>query len=598
MKNIKKIIALLLIVLVVLTSTYHQTQKTQAAGLTVAFIVAGCLFVGSACLGAAYLANPDDNKDLLGTMKDFANDTVENQKKLYEMEKANFQMVMDKAVDAGVGTCLVGPNGVHITAKQLQQQEYPEFDTWKGYKEKESEKPSGSLWKKFELGVELADMLIGLFSNSGSDDGSVSGGEDEQLYYTGDDGYIDRETGQLSVSFSSTNSWYDSSSSDKSEWGIRNDKYRVSWTQTLNKNARVCTWVNGGSIYIGRIPTDSWYESYNYRYGCILYRFIYGTDWGSTSFSVDNFTLHTHVWSSSNKEYVDNDVSCTTTYYPLYYTCHLDENNNPVYRMWDNLSTNIPVFENSDYAKAYMNNGSLEGLINGAPEEGLTPTEAPVLPSTVSPVRQYVNYFANTFSPSVMPYYVNYNIVNNWDGNDTTFNINDYTGVLVPTLTPAPDAAGKDTNVTNNILIVQTNILTEINETVTNIYNFFQIDVDYITEELQVDSDENPTGFDNLKNLLSEFESAFPADKFDAVTQELDLLYPKITIKVPKALDKFLKVGDDKIILEDGVKKIVLCDFNEYAIYFVRFRKFLEIVLRIGLIFYLLKELTVVFTVA
>lgn len=582
-KNIKKIFVAILVLVTIFTSTFFHYEKSNAMGITIGSLALAAVIVGGVCIGCDYLSNPDKYSSLGETMKDFGNATVENQKKLYEIEKSNFEYVMKQAVDAGVGSCIVGSDDKLYSAAQLQAQEYPSFDTWKGYKEKESEKPKKSMWDKFKMVAGLADFLCSIWpdGNGALPDG---GSGTEQRYYTGDDGYID-ENGNFRIEAHTRNMFHNTDYNgivvEDPPVVIR--EYDFNYNGHGDSSTRLAFYMNTSPTFVSYrydVFDQISYDAFVDINGLYCNQYISFSTHGIIKDNLGNSNESTFQYSTLSSSVAMNDNS---------------DKDSADYHLWTFLSTNAPVFDSYEHMQDYLNNGSLVGLLNGTPEAEPTPTSAP---STISPVKQYVNYFSNTFSPSVMPYHVNYNIVNNWDGNDSTFNINNYTDVTVPTLTPAPDADGNDTNITNNLIINQVNILTEINETVTNIYNFFQIDVDYINEELKMDEDENPTGFDDLKNLISQFEAAFPSDKVSEVTQELDLLYPKITIQVPKALDRFLDAGDDKVIMEDGVKKIVLCDFKDYAIYFARFRKFLEIVLRIGLIFYLLKELTVVFSIA
>ena len=609
-KNMKKFFVTILVLVTIFTSTFLHYENTKALGLEIALGAGIVIFVGGCCVACDILVNPDKYKDLQESMKDFGNATLENQKRLYEIEKANFEMVMQKAVDAGVGSCIVGSDGKLYSAAQLQSQEYPSFDTWKGYKEKESEKPKKSLWDKFKLLEPFAGLLCDLFPDSST--GGFSDAEDEQLYYTGDDGYMD-EDGNFTIRFKCRNVHYVDAGDS---YAARNDNSIVAYDNysfTASGTFPTTKYRIWGVVSPG---FKNYYNEYNEKgkysvlfrgYGQVGITYYSGS--GSyksflTSLGIaDSYEFKHTIYNSSTCEYETGN----STY--MYMSFQLLDGEPNVY-LYDYLSTNIPVFDSFVHGQQYYSTGSLEGLINGAPQES-TPTPQPTSLPHIGPVHQYTNYFSTNFSPSVMPYYVNYNIVNNYNYGDE-FDINNYTGKDELTPTPEPteriplptlsgdDSSDGDTLVTNNILIIQTNILNNISDTVTNIYNFFQIDVDVIQQEMEYHFEDNPTGFDQLKKAYSAFETAFPSDKImeGSMSGELDLYYPKITIKVPKALDRFLESGDDKIIMEDGLKKIVLCDFKDYAIHFVRFRKFLEIVLRIGLIFFILRELSVMFSIS
>lgn len=218
-----------------------------------------------------------------------------------------------------------------------------------------------------------------------------------------------------------------------------------------------------------------------------------------------------------------------------------------------------------------------------------------------------------------MPYYVNYNIVNNWDGDTNTFNINNYTveesddsGVTVtltpnlckPTFTPIPhntddgDTTNNyDINITNNILIEQTNIVQEINQTVTNIYNFFQIDVDVISEEINttevLPTDRFTDFVDTFANLKSAFVDELQGNMGDSSSQ-FGVTYPKLKVQSPKILLPY--VPDEVKLIQDDKVYIVLCDCEKYAYYFSMIRTLLKALLWFGFIFYLLKELRVTIT--
>lgn len=599
----KKIIVCCILTIFVIQSLYKPIVNQSAQIIVPVGVV---LLAGTIYLGCDYLYNPGKYADLIESMKDFKNTTVENQKKLYEMEKANYEMVMKKAVDANVGTCLIGSNGTLYSAKQLQSQEYPSFDTWKGYKEKESHKPKPSLWDLYELGSGLADLICTLWPDC---DGFISGGIGEQLYYTGDDGYIDRESGVVTITYNSKclGCYYD-------PYYISNNRELINM-YTDNFHTYSSFKVSDPASYKLAMfvhPVNDNYLYYHDDFGRVQ-KTLYRAHANVSSIFYDPKYMLDLKFSAQTFLYGDKDNLTGAMF-----SCQYSDGKYQL-RLFDFLSTNIPVFDSREHMEAYFNNGSLEGLINGVSDAGSTPTDAPHSDSHIGPVRQYTNYFRNTFSPSLMANYVNYNIVNNWDGDTSTFNINNYTGkesddsevtatptpdLRKPTFTPIPpntdggDTNNYDVNITNNLIIEQTNIIQEINQTLNNIYNFFQIDVDVIVEDLTPDTDSK---FLPLYDLVTDINKLIPGDEFEVIEGQaepiISTLYPKVTIKVPLVLDDFLSISDEKIMEKDGDKVIIMCDFYDYRIYFARFRKFLEVVIYIGMFFYLMKEFSVIWSI-
>lgn len=271
-----------------------------------------------------------------------------------------------------------------------------------------------------------------------------------------------------------------------------------------------------------------------------------------------------------------------------------------------------------EHAKAYICDGSLEGLLNGVPEA--TPTPVPTeTEKPLTAVDIYCNYWGGR---SVVPSDVvntNYIIANDWDGTTENLTIilndSDDEPTVTPGLTtkPIPTLVDDDgSNTTNNYIISITNILQPIQTTVNNIYNFFIIDTEQVKNSVSLDF--VPTA--NFKKMIDAFDKmavSFGADEYEytgsgddtevgvivdgvdlngvATSQILKTDYPVISIKCPKILEDYV---DTEV---DGQKAIIICDFEDFAVYFVRFRQFINAVLWIGMLFYIMREVRVTFII-
>lgn len=249
------------------------------------------------------------------------------------------------------------------------------------------------------------------------------------------------------------------------------------------------------------------------------------------------------------------------------------------------MSTNMPIFTSLDECNAYLKGGSSGNRfipphpfpainttcnnyknkvvsVNSVRSYGVTPTPKP----TATPRPTATSKPTATPTPTPYP---------TWDkesGNGTNFtNYNFYT------------------EVSNSFVNVQTT-LNNISQSVTNIYNFFQIDTQEISYQMNFDSPAYK--FDSVNKNISALKSAFGSDSYDDNTGLLKADYPKISMKCPKILEPIVDT-----VGEDGIKEIVIVDFKDYALWFIRLRKFLEAIMWIGMVFLLMKEIKVVFTV-
>ena len=180
---------------------------------------------------------------------------------------------------------------------------------------------------------------------------------------------------------------------------------------------------------------------------------------------------------------------------------------------------------------------------------------------------------------------VNYNIANNWDGTTGNLTIilngsdDNVTPGIMPTASPVPTLLDEDgSNTTNNYIINITNIFQTIQTTVTNIYNFFIIDADTISEEMQNINVTPVSKFEKIVTRVSNLKSAFSDDVQDDSVQagvsgsSHGVYYPVIKMKCPSALLDYLDA--DSLLDVKGRKYIVLIDFADWAVYFVRVRDF------------------------
>lgn len=377
-------------------------------------------------------------------------------------------------------------------------------------------------------------------------------------FYTGDSGYINRSTGDY-------------------HFFIESDSYElVQLVPTVVKHGIQFEYTGNVFSFVGNSfrPSD-------FRL-CIVMDSSGILSYGGSYIKGCRFYVYCNLWENDTLKY-----SIFGVFSPHYFAFTEGDYKLPCY-----LSTNLPVFSSLEEAEPYLLWGSTANTLNLTPYSyisdicnnyknkivsltnvtsyGITPT--PTLSPTPKPTA--------TPTPSPTPTPTPYPTWDKESGNGDNFTIYNFY-----------------TETTNNFSYIQSTINT-ISETVTNIYNFFQIDTQQITEEMDLNTD-LPFKFAPLVSSMHKLKTSFPDDVYSEESGLLDVDYPKITVKCPEILSKYL-TSDSKgmSVDDDGNKVIVLCDFADYAVYFARFRMFLKAVLWIGMIFLLMREFRVVLTVS
>ena len=405
--------------------------------------------------------------------------------------------------------------------------------------------------------------------------------------YTGDSGYINRSTGQLGIIFDTDT--FRNVNGASTEDGLSRYIRRIRFDNTVadeeRKAFRMCVLLAPDTY--STITLHGSTSAYGTSYLSRLYSTSkFDTDGNAIAYSIVNHNFSTsyfsiYPYSSSNTYfYAKNwdgyaDYALNGSGFPSYY---LSKKND--YLDFSNLSTNLPIFTNTDDMENYLLNGQssarashvnpIQTLCNNyknkvvtltsVDDYGVTPTPTP------SPTPKSTSIPTPSPTPTPSPYPT-------WDKStgDNFTNYNFYT------------------EVSNSFVNVQTT-LNNISQSVTNIYNFFQIDTQEIAYEMDFDSPAYK--FDSVSISINSLKFAFSEDTYDENTGILNAEYPKISMKCPKILEPIVET-----VGEDGKKEIVIVDFKDYALWFVRLRKFLEAILWIGMVFLLMKELKVVFTV-
>lgn len=582
------------------TLSYEKANSCKAVEIVIGGSI---LALGALLYGAYYVSNPDNQDNVKQALSDYGNTTAEGAQMQYEMNKKLFNDFCDYAISkAGSNAAITSADGKKYTVEDMKDEGFPSFEKWDEEMKKQSKKPTptfGNLWDKMSFGLDLLDFIRGFYDD---DDSYGSGGSGGQSYFEGEN-YYDKETGRFSV-FADTmiyksGSWVDDVFTYDSPIfyhfsvsGIVKEEYREDFRLCLHKT---------NAVY-NKLPMDGETDRKNARYYMQACGYLF-----SYSGKLDSVTYDCYVTQDGTQ----NKYSPGTTFYAVLidHFLHYDEDTKlysfqPTNYLY--LSSNMPVFFDKEACQAYIDSGDYSGAINLPPSKVTSaPTGSPEKP--VTPVSIYVKNFQNKNVTVNDITNINYYIVNNWDTttnqtqNLTTVINNYYYGTLgdsesltdtpVPTATPVPTLINEDGgNTTNNYIINITNILQPISETVTNIYNFFQIDTQEIAYEMNFDSPAYK--FDSVNKSISTLKSAVGNDSYDENTGLLKADYPKISMKCPKILAPVVDT-----VGEDGEKEIVIVDFKDYALWFIRLRKFLEAIMWVGMVFLLMKEIKVVFTV-
>lgn len=614
MKIIKKICVYLLVGVLCCSSvmlSYEKANNCEAAAIGL-YIGAAILAVAGMCYGAYYVSQPENQEAIKQTLSDYKNNTVESAKRQYALNKKFFDDFCDYAVASGGGSAAVyTADGGRYTVDQMREHGFPDFDYWDKEMKKQSEKPKGSIWDKLQFGLDLLNFILSFFKDDPS--GLLPPVDRPQLYFTGDSDYINRETGEINAYWYSDMKFHSTPDRDNPQTKVivgenmvkyvgipdymsdefRREKFRCAILlvgAVEGSNAfQYYTWTQSGSCV-----QDSWlyaataYYSFDNRNGS---RFLAdvkqdvfaertpGTYWGydlkSTTYYSDDSTSLFFNSSATCEKYCSSDNSGSLTLSDFTF-----------------VSSNLPVFTTNTALGNYLDwNTNGEDAINYRGPLAASPTPTPFVPSSDSTsLDVYVDHFRNgSYTPGDV-IYTNFNIANNWDGSTTNliYILNGNEPTPINTITPLPSGSGGSGSgsgdTITNINITIENLL----QVVIDIHDFFNIDVG----ELEVEFDFSTDSTFKLSPLLD------AANTFKGAFSGLEMCYPKITMKCPAILDEFLELDGDTVVLEDGIKVIVLCDFADYAVYFVRFRLFLDIVIKIGLFFYLLREFTVAFNIS
>ncbi len=633
MKVIKKMCAYLLIGFLCCSSvlvSYEKANSCEAVSVAL-YIGAAVLGIGMLCYGAYYISDSENQEQIKESLTNYAEMTEENAKFCYESNKKLFNDFCDYVTENGGGSASVyTAAGQAYTVNDMKEHGFPDFEDWDETMKKQGSSASsggfGNIWDKLSFGLELLDFICDFFEDD--EYGNSGSAGTEQSYFHGDDDYINRETGEVNV-FYHTRAFF-------SDWSYSDHMW-----YRLYKN------------FYGDITgfvDEEYKEDFRFALYCSSYMRIpyvgeeefeeYPIDYNSPMllFKMGNSSI-----SSMGLSYIENGSKTFTrlsdgeleniNYYEMYITFKVNNSNNAItsitsvldminatdYSDYVYLSANVPLFATCDEAIHYIETGDFSCALNLAPELQPTPTSVPIAEKD-SAVAVYCNHFnGRSVTPSDV-INVNYNIANDWDGTTENLTIilndSDDEPTVTPGLTtkPIPTLVDDDgSNTTNNYIISITNILQPIQTTVTNIYNFFIIDTGQVKNSISLDF--VPTAsFTKLIDAFDKMAVSFGVDEYEytgngddtevdvivdgvdlngvATSQFLKTDYPVISIKCPKILENYV---DTEV---DGQKAIIICDFEDFAVYFVRFRQFINAVLWIGMLFYIMREVRVTFIVS
>lgn len=581
MKVCKKIYIYFLVGFLCLSTVLISYQKADTCKAVSIGIEIGVIITGLMLSGAYIVATDEDvQRELKETYTDYKNATVENSKMLYETNKQLFNDFVAYAEENGAGSmCLYSSAGSSYSVSELSQAGFPDFDEWDDYFKKSSGSGGGwnNLWDKIMLGADI----LGLLKNF-CNDNFYTDGIDGQLFYTGDDGYIDRETAQANIYFE-IRDYYNADYAYKTA----TFSYNGDITELGNFNAnefKICAFAN---VYLTYHSCGGWSCRHvvNAVFNVYLNALYDDGSIGQISlpYSYNGAESTGSSYSGGGSFGIKFFDHGTGTYYGNTYieelgrTLTIDD----LRRYPDYISGNIPFFSSSAEASAYLSSSDTVAVQNK-------------LSNTVS------DRFMDNYSGSYVTVQNIVNDVNNYydTGDDDS---NDDTTIVV-TATPVPTLSDDDgSNTTNNYIINITNILQPINETVTNIYNFFVIDTEAISLEIN-NIDVIPASkftnfvqtFANLKNTFSDNTQ----DEFVSCSSQRGIVYPILKVQCPKILTDFLPDNDDVVLFEDDIAYIILCDCGKYAVQFGAVRLILKVVMWFGFIFYVLRELKVVITLS
>ena len=553
--------------------SYEKANSCYAVGVALE-VGAYVIFTGIVLTGAYVVATNDDvQSEIKDTFTDYKNATVENSKMLYETNKQLFNDFVAYAEENGAGSmCLYSSAGSSYTVAELSQAGFPDFDEWDDFFKKSSGSGGGwnSILDKILLGADLIGLMKSFCNDKFYEDG-VNG----QLFYTGDDGYYNADTGECNIYFECRQ--YDD---------FVYNQYVARFVENILDSEpdavldtfRCCAYAES-YYYWNQVDWKGYRVSYNQLWR-IYFKAAYNDVWGNQRLYDFYIDVSVNDGTSSKQRHAFGTFGLCfwdeTTGRNSY-----DSSNNDITHYPDYISANIPFFANYSDAYNYLMGNDREPT-NGL---GTTPSDL----------------FLNNYSS-------NYITVNN-----VVDDVTNYYGIEVeePTVTPSsyvtieplPTLPNDDgSNTTNNYIINITNILQPIQQTVTNIYNFFIIDTEKIV--LEIDNiDVTPASkFTNFVQTFSNLKNTFSDSTQDelnvAGSLQKGIVYPVLKVQCPQILTDFLPDNDDVVLFEDDIAYIILCDCGKYAVQFGAVRLILKAVMWFGFIFYVLRELKVVITLS
>lgn len=565
MKVIKKICVYLLVGLLTFSSAFISYEKANSCKAVSFVLEIGTIIlgVGMLCYGAYYVSDEENREKLKETMTDYKNMTTEAAQSTYEMNKKIFNDFIDYATSNGGGSAAVySADGRSYTVNEMAAAGFPEFDDWDKEMKKQGDSSGGgfgSIWDKLSFGLDLLDFVADFFEdNKQQSDGNY---EKPFTIYTGDSGYINRSTGSFN-GFVETDSC-NSAGMSPALWEV---------SRNLPDNDYI------SKFRVAVLVESPTYAKYYDGYG------------GNT------FRICCTVFDSKGNADV-GIIGISSTFGP-WIPCNAYEGS---YTFWGTdytdityISTNLPVFIDGGELRDY-----LLGLTDGSNCVNVSFSTKNVI--------QYCNYFnGKNVSPADIVN-VNYNISNNWDGTTENLTVilngsnDNVTPAVTPTASPVPTLPDQDgSNTTNNYIINITNILQPIQETVTNIYNFFIIDTEEISLEINNINTTPVSKFNNFVITFGNLKNTFSNDTQEVLaaagSTQRGISYPVLKVESPKILKDY--VPDSVRLEQDGKTYIVLCDCSKYAVQFSMVRTLLKVILWFGFIFYLLKELKVVISLS
>lgn len=597
MKVFKKIFVYFFVAVLCFSSvvfSYRKADSCEAVsygiGLGLAVISVGVVLYGSYCVAT----DEELQEEVKQTFADYKNMTVEGAKKSYDINKQLFNDFVAYAEENGAGSmCLYSSAGSSYTVAELSQAGFPDFNEWDDYFKKSS--GSGGGWKNIFDKILLGADLIGLMKSFCNDE-FYEDGVNGQLFYTGEDGYVNAETGELNVYFENRMYEYDENTFNTYvSTFVGNVDDLVSYAGSDYGDFRICAYAkkeycynSWHSISNGRVLNDVWRIDF---VACYRRDDVNGgvknvfTPYLDISYNGGTSQRQYYTFGSFGLKYFDSSTHVNYLYnidnslYDEELGRYLSYKDFPYFP--DYISSNIPFFANYSDAYNYLMGNDRE------PTNSLGTTPSDLFLSNYS--GDYIT--VNNVITDVNNYY-------DVDGDDPSATpLPDVTIEPLPTL---PDDDGSNT--TNNYIINITNILQPIQQTVTNIYNFFIIDTEKIV--LEIDNiDVTPASkftnfvqtFSNLKNIFSDSTQ----DELNvAGSSQKGIVYPILKVQCPQILIDFLPDNDDVVLFEDDIAYIILCDCGKYAVQFGAVRLILKAVMWFGFIFYVLRELKVVITLS